>query len=76
MEKTMLKVNCEACGRKLVNASDGQFLMWTMSGDSRGQAVAFKCVTCGRLFCSSCIADSHKTCPKCKGDIINPNSGY
>lgn len=62
---------CAKCNRELVFASDRQMLMWVMSDDKKGDAVAHKCPKCNVNYCMSCMVDTQKSCPVCKTTVIN-----
>jgi len=62
---------CVKCGRQLVFANDKQFMLWAMSDDSRGNAVAFRCPRCKKHYCSSCMLSTNRTSPCCNSSVMN-----
>jgi hypothetical protein len=65
---------CVRCDRELVFASDREMLMWDMSNDPRGDAVAHICPECEDFYCKSCMVDTGRSCPACGAEVSNAGS--
>jgi hypothetical protein len=63
---------CSVCGCRVNRMSDRQMAMLVLSDNPTGETAEHVCPSCGTIICMGCAVRTGKTCPKCRGPVVNP----